>query len=115
MIIENAEGTDGGLGFVGYSYAQLAGGNVKEFQVDGGDGCVEPSADNVNNGTYAISRLLYLYVNTEKLASNPAVRPFVDFYLSDEGLASVTDVQYIALPEDILATTQSTWAVGSGA
>ena len=115
VIIENAEGTEGGLGFVGYAYAQNAGANVKEFQVDGGDGCVEPSADNVNNGTYAISRLLYIYVNKEKLASNPAVRPFVDFYLSDEGLASVTDVQYIALPADILATTQSTWSSESGA
>lgn len=115
VIIENAEGTEGGLGFVGYSYAQLAGGNVKEFQVDGGDGCVEPSAENVNNGTYAISRLLYIYVNKEKLASNPALEPFVDFYLSDEGLASVTDVQYIALPEDILATTQATWSSETGA
>jgi phosphate transport system substrate-binding protein len=115
VIIENAEGTEGGLGFVGYSYAQLAGGNVKEFPVDGGGGCVEPSADNVNNGTYAISRLLYIYVNKEKLTSNPAVRPFVDFYLSDEGLASVTDVQYIALPEDILSTTRSTWSSESGA
>jgi phosphate transport system substrate-binding protein len=115
VIIENAEGTEGGLGFVGYSYAQLAGGNVKEFAVDGGGGCVEPSADNVNNGTYAISRLLYIYVNKEKLTSNPAVRPFVDFYLSDEGLASATDVQYIALPEDILSTTRSTWSSESEA
>ena len=115
VIIENAEGTEGGLGFVGYSYAQQAGGEVKEFQVEGGDGCVAPSAENVNNGTYAISRLLYIYVNKEKLESNPAVRPFVDFYLSDDGLASVTDVQYIALPDDILATTQSTWSSESGA
>jgi phosphate transport system substrate-binding protein len=115
VIIENAEGTEGGLGFVGYSYAQLAEGQVKEFQVDGGDGCVEPSADNVNNGTYAISRLLYIYVSKEKVESNPAVRPFVDFYLSADGLASVTDVQYIALPEDILATTQSAWSSESGA
>jgi phosphate transport system substrate-binding protein len=115
VIIENAEGTEGGLGFVGYSYAQLAEGQVKEFQVDGGDGCVEPSADNVNNGTYAISRLLYIYVSKEKVESNPAVKPFVDFYLSADGLASVTDVQYIALPEDILATTQSAWSSESGA
>ena len=115
VIIENAEGTEGGLGFVGYSYAQQAGGEVTEFQVEGGDGCVAPSAENVNNGTYAISRLLYIYVNKEKLESNPAVRPFVDFYLSDDGLASVTDVQYIALPDDILATTQSTWSSESGA
>lgn len=115
VIIENAEGTEGALGFVGYSYAQNAGGDVKEFTVDGGDGCVEPSAENVNNGTYPISRLLYLYVNTEKLSSNPAIEPFVDFYLSDEGIASVTEVQYIALPADDLEATRSIWDTEAGA
>lgn len=110
VIIQNAEGTEGGLGFVGYSYAQNAGGDVKEFTIDGGVGCVEPSAENVNAGTYPISRLLYIYVNEEKLASNPAIKPFVDFYLSDEGIASVTDVQYIALPPDLLEASRSTWS-----
>jgi phosphate transport system substrate-binding protein len=110
VIIENAEGTEGALGFVGYSYAQNAGGSVKEFQIDGGDGCVEPNGENVNAGTYPISRLLYLYVSTEALGSNPAVKPFVDFYLSDEGLASVTEVQYIALPDDAVASTRSAWS-----
>jgi phosphate transport system substrate-binding protein len=110
VIIQNAQDTDGGLGFVGYSYAQNAGSGVKEFQVDGGSGCVEPSAENVNNGTYPISRLLYLYVSKPALASNPALKPFVDFYLSDDGVASVTDVQYIALPDDQLAASRDTWS-----
>jgi phosphate transport system substrate-binding protein len=110
VIIQNAEDTDGGLGFVGYSYAQNAGGSVKEFQVDGGSGCVEPSSENVNAGTYPISRLLYIYVSKQALSSNPALKPFVDFYLSDDGIASVTDVQYIALPDDQLAVSRDTWS-----
>jgi phosphate transport system substrate-binding protein len=115
VIIQNAEDTPGGLGFVGFSYAQEAGANVKELQVDSGSGCVAPSAETVNDNTYPISRLLYIYVSKEAFASNPAVKPFVDFYLSDEGIASVTDVKYIALPDDQLAATRSTWSSESAA
>jgi phosphate transport system substrate-binding protein len=115
VIIQNAEDTPGGLGFVGFSYAQEAGANVKEFQVDGGSGCVAPSAETVNDNTYPISRLLYIYVSKEALASNPAVKPFVDFYLSDQGIASVTDVKYIALPAEQLAASRSTWSSDSAA
>jgi phosphate transport system substrate-binding protein len=109
VIINNAEGTEGALGFVGFSYAQNAGGQVKEFQVDGGDGCVSPSADTVNDGSYPLGRTLYIYVNTDKLASSPALQAFVDYYLSDEGISAVTQVQYIALPSDELQSSRTTW------
>lgn len=115
VIIQNAEGTPGGLGFVGFSYAQNAGGNIKEFKIDNGGGCVEPSAAAVNDGTYPLGRTLYLYVNKEKLASNPALKPFVDYYLSEEGIKAVTDVQYIALPTADLEASRSTWSTESGA
>jgi phosphate transport system substrate-binding protein len=109
VIITNAEGTEGALGFVGFAYAQNAAGQVKEFEIDGGDGCVAPSADTVNDGTYALGRTLYVYVNTDKLATNDALQPFVDYYLSDEGIAAVTQVQYIALPTDELQSSRDTW------
>lgn len=114
VIIDNAEGTEGALGFVGFAYAQNAGGQVKEFTVDGGSGCVAPSVETVNDGTYPISRLLYIYVSKEKLASNPIVKPFVDFYLSEAGISAVTDAQYIALPSDTLEATRSSWSSYSG-
>ncbi len=109
VIITNAEGTEGALGFVGFAYAQNAGAEVKKFEIDGGDGCVAPSADTVNDGTYALGRTLYIYVNTDKLATNPALQPFVDYYLGDEGIAAVTEVQYIALPSDELQSSRDTW------
>ena len=110
VIVENAAGTTGGLGFVGFSYAEHAGESIKEFEVDGGDGCVAPSPETVVDGTYPLSRSLYIYVSKKALAANPAVRPFVDFYLSADGLASVTDVDYIALPQDRVEATQAVWA-----
>jgi phosphate transport system substrate-binding protein len=115
VIIDNAEGTEGGLGFVGFSYAQNAGANIKEFAIDNGGGCVAPGADTVNDGTYPLGRTLYLYVSKEKLAGNAALKAFVDYYMSDAGIKSVTDVQYIALPSADLATSRSTWSKESAA
>jgi phosphate transport system substrate-binding protein len=116
VIVENAAGTEGGLGFVGFAYAENAGESVKEFQIDGGEGCVAPSAEAVQDGSYPLSRSLYIYVSKEKLASNPALGPFVDFYVSDEGLATVPEVQYISLPDDRIAATRAAWeSASSGA
>jgi phosphate transport system substrate-binding protein len=109
VIIDNAAGNASGLGFVGFSYAEAAGDAVKKFEVDGGDGCVAPSAENVINGTYPISRSLYIYLNPNKVTENPALEPFVDFYLSEEGLASVEEVDYVALPSDRLESSLSAW------
>ena len=48
--------------------------SVKEFQIDSGGGCVAPSADTVNDGTYPLGRTLYIYVNKEKLAVEPGAQ-----------------------------------------
>ena len=109
VIIDNAAGTESGLGFVGFSFAINAGDSIKRFAVDGGEGCVEPSQDNVVNGTYPISRSLFIYVNPNRIEENPALAPFVDFYLSDEGIASVEEVQYVPLPTDRLDAARSAW------
>ena len=74
----------------------------------GGD-CVLPSAETIADGTYPISRSLYIYVNAASAEENPAVAGYVDYYLSDEGIASVAEVGYVALPADQLEATRATW------
>lgn len=113
VIVDSASGTTGGLGFVGLAYADAAAGTVKEFEIDGGDGCVGPSAETVIDGSYPLSRSLYIYVSKNALAENPAVGAFVDFYLSDEGLASVEEVQYVSLPGDRIEAARSAWRSAS--
>jgi phosphate transport system substrate-binding protein len=113
VIIDNAAGTEFGLGFVGFAFAENAGDSVKEFEIDGGEGCVAPSPESVIDGTYPLGRSLFIYVSDVKLAENPAVAPFVDFYLSDEGLASVEEVQYISLPADRIEATRAAWEAAS--
>jgi phosphate transport system substrate-binding protein len=110
VIIQGIEGSDSSLGWVGFAYAQNAGGGVKEVQVDGGDGCVAPTYDTIADASYPLSRSLYIYVNTAKVASSPALQSFVDYYLSDEGIASVSDAGYVDLPADRLDASRTTWS-----
>jgi phosphate transport system substrate-binding protein len=108
VIITAMESSEGALGFVGYAFAQSAGEAVKEFEVDGGSGCVAPSPETVIDGSYPLSRSLYIYVNEDALASNDALRAYVDFYVSATGLTeAVSAVGYVPLPEDRQAATQA--------
>lgn len=110
VIVSAMEGSPSALGFVGFAYAQEAGEQVKELQVDGGSGCVAPSVDTIADGSYPLSRSLYIYVNTGKLAENPSVKAFVDHYLSDDGLAiAVTESGYVQLPADRVDATRAAW------
>ena len=101
VIVSNIEASDSSLGWVGFAFAQGAGDQVKELGVkETPDGeCVEPSAETIGDGSYPLSRTLYIYVNTDKADENPAVAGFVDFYL--DGLSGfVEDTGYVALPDD---------------
>jgi phosphate transport system substrate-binding protein len=114
IIIQGIEGSDSSLGFVGFAYADQQGDSVKKIAIDGGDGCVEPSAQTISDGSYPLSRSLYIYVNTDKLATNPALKPFVDYYLSDAGIAAVTDSDYVAIPQERLDASRSAWQAAAG-
>jgi phosphate transport system substrate-binding protein len=77
-----------GIGYGGAAYAK----GVKEVKVVGKDGQGWlPSAENVKAGTYPLSRPLFMY--TRGKASGEA-KDFIDFCLSAEGQAIVTQVGY---------------------
>lgn len=114
VIIQAMESTPSALGFVGYAYAEEAGDQVKEIQVDGGNGCVSPSRDTIADASYPLSRTLYVYVNTTKIAENPALKAYVDFYMTDTGIVeSVTQVGYVGLPSDQIEVSRSAWQSAS--
>ena len=80
------------------------------FQVDGGDGCVAPGRDTIADGTYPLSRTLYIYVNKGKIAENPALQAVRGLLPDRRGLvAAVTAVQYVALPADQIEATRTAW------
>jgi phosphate transport system substrate-binding protein len=108
VIIENVAGSPSSLGWVGFAFAREAEG-IKLIEVDGGEGCVAPSDETVADESYPISRPLFIYPSTTAIEENPAVAPFVDFYVSDEGLALAAEVGYVALTAEQAQATRAAW------
>jgi len=112
VIIEGVAGTQDAphtLGWVGFAYADENADRVKLLEVDKGDGCVAATPETIASAEYPLSRFLYIYVNTVRAAANPALQAFVDYYLSDEGVAFVTEADYVALDPADLDETRATW------
>ncbi|WP_375758016.1 phosphate ABC transporter substrate-binding protein [Corallococcus exercitus] len=76
-----------GIGYGGAAYGK----GIKELKVKKGNESFAPSAENVKSGKYPLSRDLFFY-----LGKAPAgeVKAFIDFALSAEGQAIVTQVGY---------------------
>jgi phosphate transport system substrate-binding protein len=109
-IISGIEGSDSSFGWVGFAFAEGAGDAVKEIEIDAGDGCVSPSIESIADGSYPLSRSLYIYVSADAAEENAAVAEYVDFYLDDASLgALVEEAGYVPLPDDRRTATQERW------
>ena len=112
VIIEGVAGTEDAphtLGWVGFAYADENADRVKLLDVDKGAGCVAATPEAIASAEYPLSRFLYIYVNTARADANPALQAFVTYYLSDEGLAFVTEADYVVLDPAGLAETRAAW------
>lgn len=108
VIVEGIAGSPSSLGWVGLAFAGEAEG-IRSLEVDGGDRCVAPSDETVADESYPISRPLFIYPSLAAVEENPAVAPFVDFYVSPEGLALAGEVGYVALTEEQGQATLDAW------
>jgi phosphate transport system substrate-binding protein len=111
-IIDGVAGSDTSLGWVGFAFAEENKDKVKEIQVakDANGTCVSPSAATIADGSYPLSRSLYIYVNKAKAKANPAVTAWVDYYLADGTIDTVLEtVPYVSLPADKLAESRAAW------
>jgi phosphate transport system substrate-binding protein len=111
-IIAGVAGSPSSLGWVGFAFAQENKDTIKELGVakDPNGTCIQPTAETISDGTYPLSRSLYLYVNKAKAAANPAVVGYVDFYLGDGTISTVLQtVPYVNLPATELDATRTAW------
>jgi phosphate transport system substrate-binding protein len=82
QIMTGVSGTEGAMAYVGFSYAEEAEG-IKILEVDAGDGCVAPSAQTIQDGSYKpLSRPIFMYPSQEAI-QKPEVKAFMDFTLGN--------------------------------
>ena len=113
-IVTGVSGEKGGLGYFGFSYFEENQDALNAVDIDGGDGCVTPSVETAQNGTYKpLSRPLFVYVKNEALA-RPEVEAFIRFMLENEQDIAESS-QFVPLTDEQLAKANSDLeaAVGS--
>ncbi len=98
VLVQGIAGDENALGYFGFAYYVENTDKLKLVAVDGGAGCVLPSEQTINDGTYSpLSRPIFIYVKKAAL-QRPEVAAFVRFYL-ENAPTLVQDVGYIPLPE----------------
>jgi phosphate transport system substrate-binding protein len=81
--VTGVEGSPGGMGYAGFSYYTENEGKLKALEVDAGKGCVGPSVETAQDGSYTpLSRPLLIYPSDAAL-KKPEVKAFVDYYLDN--------------------------------
>jgi phosphate transport system substrate-binding protein len=99
VIVQAVSGDEGALGYFGFTYYEENQDKLKALAVDGGEGCIDPSAESAQDGSYTpLSRPLFVYVKNESLAK-PEVAAFLRFYF--DNLATIAEqAQFISMPDD---------------
>jgi phosphate transport system substrate-binding protein len=98
VLVQGVSGDENALGYFGFSYYENNRDKLKVLAVDG----VKPTEDSIRSGDYLLSRPLFIYVSTDALKNNKAVKPFVDFYLSEQNLDRLVQAaKYVTLPSSL--------------
>ena len=70
---------------------------------------MSPTPETIAAATFPIARFLYTYVNADAAENRPEVAAFVDYMMSEEGLAAVSEVGYIDLAPPDQTRAQVVW------
>ncbi len=107
VIVQGVEGSPNALGYFGFSYYEENADALKAIEIDSGDGCVAPSAETAQDGSYSpLARPLFIYVSNKAASEKPQVKGFVDFYAQND--ADIAEAaKFIPLNEEQAAQLKS--------
>jgi len=109
VLVQGVEGSRYAIGYFGFAYFNENQGKLKAVAVEG----VEPSEATVNDGTYPISRPLFVYSDAKILQEKPQVAAFIYFYLSNVN-DNIIDVGYFPAPESDFTSAMDSWSSATG-
>jgi phosphate transport system substrate-binding protein len=98
--------TPGALGVFGYSFLEENRDQVRAAAISG----VAPSNEAIQDGSYPLSRSLYIYVKKAHVGVTPGLKEFAQEFVSDSAVGRggyLIDRGMIALPPDAIAQTRA--------
>ena len=105
VLVRGIAGDRGSLGYFGYAYYQENKDSLKVISVDNGDGCVVPEPSTIEDGSYALSRPLFIYINVKSL-EKPEVKAFVGYYM-DNGYQLTGEEGYVPVDPSVYAANKA--------
>jgi phosphate transport system substrate-binding protein len=109
VLVQGVEGSKYAIGYFGFAYFNENKGKLKAVAVEG----VEPSQATVDDGTYPISRPLFIYSDAKIMKEKPQVAAFIYFYLSNVD-KEIVDVGYFPAPDAALKESMDAWKSVTG-
>jgi len=108
VLVQGVQGAPGATSYFGFTYFEENQESLKAVQIDGGQGCVAPSVQTVQDGSYTpLARPLFIYVSNQAYQDKPQVKAFVDFYAAQiDPIAEAA--QYVPLNEEQKGELKST-------
>jgi phosphate transport system substrate-binding protein len=100
QLVQGVSGSSNGLGYFGFSYYAANEDKLNLVGVDAGDGCVQPSAETIQDGSYKpLSRPIFMYPSAESI-KRPEVKAFMDYIMANQAeiaeaarIVGMTDAQ----------------------
>ena len=107
VLVQGIGGGRNSLGFFGYAYYVENTDKLKLVGIDGGSGCVTPSNETIEDGSYQpLARPMFIYIREDALAK-PHLTAYARFHLSEAGgQALVRDVGYLPYPNSVYELAQ---------
>ena len=106
VTVQGVSGDKGGLGYFGYSYYEDNMDKLNLVKVDGGDGCIAPSVETIQNGTYKpLARPLFMYPAAKSIAK-AEVKGYMDYVLAN--YQAIADASKIVAMTEEQATAAKT-------
>ena len=101
VLVQGIAGDRSSLGYFGYSFFVENRDKLKMVAIDGGDGCVFPTDETINNGAYApLSRPLFIYVSKEAWEQQE-VKDFVSYYVSFDRAGLLKELGFVPFPKAV--------------
>jgi len=102
VLVQGVSGDSGGLGYFGFSYYEQNQDALNLVSVDSGDGCVAPSVETIQDGSYApLARPLFMHPAAKALEA-PQVEGFMNFVVGD--YSEIADAALIVPMDDTQAS-----------